>query len=376
MKPAPTLNQKRMVRYVLQGVALGALATVLVIALTAREDTFEQLRKFSPLYLVLLFAMVVTAWCCNGARVWLMCRAAGHGLRYRQAIAVSLSTEFGIAATPAGVGGTVIRLTLLRQAGVPLATAGSLLAADAAVDVVFFGIIAPFAVYVLLKDGLLSQLLEEPSGLDALLAFAGLAAIVFGLVVLIRTKGFRRLVERAASATAFGRRRRLSARIRHVRMTAGRTVRRMLSSLSFLWRYRKGALLANLSIASVQWSCRYMLLPIILLSLGTNVSPLPLFLVQGILFGISLLVVAPGGGGSVEVLTAVILPGFFPPEMVGVVGVVVLVWRFFTYHLYILGGGTMFFYVCHRLHRLFPAGTEHIVPVDPRTAGAGVPGMK
>ncbi|BET65229.1 flippase-like domain-containing protein [Opitutales bacterium ASA1] len=352
MSQAPRiLDQKRMLRYVLQGLALGGIASVLVVIFTTREETFERLSQFSLATLPLLFGMVLVAWACNGFRVWLMCRAAGHPLAYRQAIAVSLSTEFGIAATPAGVGGTIIRLGLLRQAGVPLTTAGSLLATDAAVDIVFFGLLAPFAIYVLLHEGLLARLFDSPSEIDALILLAVVLACFVSLLLLLRSSTFHRRLSRLLGATAFGRRRRLPGRHRLLRRQTSRSIRSMGTSLGFLWRHRKGALFANLVIASLQWCCRYMMLPVILWSFGHPVNPLPLFLVQGVLFGLSLLVVAPGGGGSVELLTAIVLPTFVPT---GLVGVVLIVWRFFTYHLYVLGGGAMFFYTCHHLHRLFP----------------------
>jgi uncharacterized membrane protein YbhN (UPF0104 family) len=98
-----------------------------------------------------------------------------------------------------------------------------------------------------------------------------------------------------------------------------------------------------------------MLLPVVLFSLGYPVNPLPLFLIQGILFGLSLLIVAPGGGGSVELLSAFVLPIFAPGSLTGII---VLVWRFFSYHLYLLVGGTAFFLTCHRLHRIFPQSGE------------------
>jgi len=357
MKRPTSLNQKKLLRYGLQGVALGALATVLVIVFTAREETLDHLRQFSPRYLFLMFGMVGTAWLCNATRIKIMCRAAGYRLTFRQSLAVSLATEFGVAATPAGVGGTVIRLSLLRQAGLPLAESGSLLAADAAIDLVFFLLLTPAAGYVLIKNGLLRQLTNEPTELDALFVLGALIALLVGAIMLLRTDAFHRALSRMAVATAFGRRRRLAARHRHLRITVSRSVRRVCASLIFLWKQRKGTLVLNLAIASVQWCCRYLLLPVILYSLGVAVNPLPLFLVQGILFGLSLLVVVPGGGGSVELLSALILPNFAPSH---VVGVVVLVWRFFTYHLYLLGGGTMFFYACHRLHRLFPQAPETV----------------
>ncbi len=345
MKPLSSLNRRRMRRYVVQGVALGAVASVLVVFFTSGAETLDHLRAFSPRWLPLLFGMVALAWCCNGARVWLMCRAAGHPLRYARALTVSLSSEFGIAATPAGVGGTVIRLALLRQAGVPLTTAGSLLAADAAVDLVFFALLAPFAGFILLRGGLLDRLLDSPTEMDALVVVLVLLATAALLIVLLRSRSFHRAVHRALAATRFGRTRRLPGRHRHLRITVGRSVRRVFASLAFLWRHRKGALLANLALASTQWCCRYLLLPMLLFAFGVSVNPLPLFLVQGLLFGVSLLVVAPGGGGSVELLSAIILPNLAPTA---VVGVVVVLWRFFTYHLYLLGGGLVFFYACQR----------------------------
>lgn len=63
---------------------------------------------------------------------------------------------------------------------------------------------------------------------------------------------------------------------------------------------------------------------------------LPLMLLQGCLFFISLLVVVPGGGGSVELLSGAVLPLFAP---VALVGPAVLLWRVATYHLYVLAGG-------------------------------------
>lgn len=351
MKRGPAIDGRKMLRYVLQGVALGALATIVVLVFTLREGTWQHLRDFSPRVLPLLFGMVFVAWFCNGARVWLMCRAVDHPLKFRQAIAVSLSSEFGIAATPAGLGGTVLRLTLLRQAGVPLTTSGSLLATDAAVDMIFFGLLTPFAIYFLLHDGILQTISGSAGRLGALAGLAVVFAAILGLILLLRSRGFHRLLARAAGATAWGRRHRLVARHRHLRISARRSLRRILDSFSFLWRQRKGALLLNFVFASLQWTCRYMLLPVILMSLGCDVNPLPLFLAQGFLFALSLLVVAPGGGGSVELLTAIILPSVAPAH---IIGVVVLVWRFFSYHLYILGGGAVFFYVCHRMQRLFP----------------------
>jgi uncharacterized protein (TIRG00374 family) len=329
-----------MLRWVLQGVALAGVATVAVFLLTVRAETWAHLRDFNPLWIPVLVAMVFVAWACNGARVWVFCRALGHPLTYRTALQASLSQEFGVAATPAGIGGAVIRLTLLKRAGVPVAHGGSMLASDAAIDVLFFALLAPFAAWVMLHDALFSRLLERIDGRAVLPVFAGAVIGVAALVVLLRCAWFHRMIERLAGATPFGRSRRLPARHRFLRRAAARTLRRMREALTLLWGRRKSALVVNFLLASVQWTCRYSLLPLILWAVHTPVNPVPLFLAQGLLFMLSMLVVVPGGGGAVEVLAALILPAFVP---VALVGAVLLLWRLLTFHLYLIGGGTAFF---------------------------------
>ena len=131
---------------------------------------------------------------------------------------------------------------------------------------------------------------------------------------------------------------------------------------SFFASEARGALLASFGVASLQWLCRYGVLPLLVLAFAPARNPLPLLAVQGFIFSFSLLLVAPGGGGGVEVITALVLQHFVP---VSAVGVVLLLWRFYTFHLYLLGGGVAFFFTCSRLARLFPKGEES-------GAGAGV----
>ncbi len=340
MKPPVHIDPKRMLRWVLQGVALAGVATAVVFFFTVRPETWAHLRDFNPWWVPLLMSLIFIAWACNGARVWLFCRALGHPLRYRTALQASMSQEFGVAATPAGIGGAVIRLSLLKRAGVPVAHGGSMLASDAALDVLFFALLAPFAAWVLLHDAIFARLLER---LDSRVVLPGFLAALAGaalLVVLLRSAWFHRLVERLAGATHFGRSKRLPARHRFLRRATARTLRRMREALALLWGRRKSALVLNFLLAAVQWTCRYSLLPLILWAMHSPVNPVPLFLAQGLLFMLSMLVVVPGGGGAVEVLAALILPAFVP---VALVGTVVLLWRLMTFYLYLIGGGTAFF---------------------------------
>ena len=246
----------------------------------------------------------------------------------------------------------MLRLALLRQANIPLTKGGSMLAADVAVDLAFFSLITPAAVFVILKDPAFGGLLEEADNLHVIGAHGrgdpdhgrpDLPGHPPGLC--------NGSCNASAGRSAYGRHKRWPARILSIRWSFARSYRRVITSLRFIFLRRKGALFLDFLLASVQWCCRYSLLPLVLVAFGTTANPLPLFLVQGILFSLSLLIVLPGGGGSVEVFAGIILPQFAP---VALVGVILMTWRFFSYHLYLLGGGFVFFWTCSRLNRIFP----------------------
>jgi uncharacterized protein (TIRG00374 family) len=355
MKTSRTLNRRSLTRYLLQAVTLGAIASVGVFLFTVREDSWEQIKQFHWPVLPVLFGAVFLAWICNGGRILILSRALGYNLKFRQAIAVSMSAEFGIAATPAGVGGTVLRLALLRQANIPLTKGGSMLAADVAVDLAFFALITPIAIFVILKDPFFGGLLQEADDLHVIGAISAVVLITAGLFFLVSRPATQRAMQLRAGSFAYGRRKRWPARIRSVRWAASRSTRRIITSLRFIFLRRKGALIIDLFFASIQWCCRYSLLPLVLYAFGTTTNPFPLFLIQGILFSLSLVIVLPGGGGSVEIFAGIILPQF---TSLALVGVVLMTWRFFSYHLYLLGGGLVFFWTCSRLNRVFPQRAE------------------
>jgi glycosyltransferase 2 family protein len=341
----------RYLRLGLQGAVLCVLAAILVLYFTVKPETWNYLSSFDKRFAPVIIGAVVIAWFCNGGRIYVNARALGHRLSFVQSICVSLSMEFGIAASPAGMGGAAIRMYLLKKARVPLTTSASMMTADAAVDLVFFGILTPVAVYYLLRDRNLEGLFAEVSAWQILLG-TGLVVGAAGLIVMFFLSGlWERVIHAIADATPFGRRRRWPGRFRAFRSELRRSMRRSWLITRFLFRKRRWTLLANFGLASIQWLCRYGVLPLILLAFGTPENPFPLVVIQGFLFLFAMLMFLPGGGGGVEVATAFILGYFVPVPMVGIV---LLFWRFATYHLYLIGGGALFFYVNGHLDRIFP----------------------
>ncbi|HEQ60020.1 MAG TPA: flippase-like domain-containing protein [Firmicutes bacterium] len=278
---------------------------------------------------------MITAWFCNGLRLKLLAGSLGYRLSLWRSTQVTLCGEFGIGATPAGSGMVAIRVFLMRRLGVSPGTTLSMMATDAAMDVAVFVLVVPFALWAIIQEesGI-------PAGLGRSLLLLAIIVIAGVLAVWAWRRSDRRLDR--ISSTPFSRlprwRRRLRARRRLLRRRFAHSVQEFRIGLRTLLKLRRPTLVAVFLVAIVQWSCRYGVLPVLLWGLGHPVSPLPLFVLQGLLFMLALALVVPGGSGGVELAFAVVMAPVIPKELLGVV----VLWRFFTYHLYILGGGLLF----------------------------------
>lgn len=340
MTTRPPISFGRLVRYAIQGTALGLVIATIVLLLTVNRDTVRELRSVPWRYLPLLFGLVGCAWTAAGARIWLLTRSLGYRLGFRRSVAIAVAAEFGVAASPAGMGGTVVRLTLMKRVGIPLMSGTSLLAADVTLDVLFFAGLVPFALWIVVRDPAWREMLANMHTLPLFAFIASVASLTALSVFLVRSHRWMRTVSAASGRSALGRRLRLPARVRKARSVLLRTARKVLHDGRHLFRHRKGVLLAGLALAAIQWTCRYGILPLLLFAFHSGKNPLPLMLIQGFLFTFSLMLVIPGGGGGIEILTTAVLAYFVPGH---VVGVILVLWRFFTYHLSLLVGGPVFF---------------------------------
>lgn len=337
--------------FALKSLALTFLAGLAVTFHSWDASTLNFIRTFNPLWFGALAGMAVIAWTCNAGRTWLLTRTLGHPLSFLQSIGITLSMEFAIAATPGGVGGVMTRFALQKRAGIPLSTSSTMLAADITADILYFSTIAPIAIFGFLRFipfHTLSRNLHLTEGLIILLF--GLALLLFLAFWMSHPTTFR-WTRKSVRHGPFGRRFRLAARLHHARRRIREGLGKMRRNIGFLWRRGKGAFLLLLLLSTLQLSCRYGILPVVLLALGHPGPVFPLVILQGALFMLGLIVVLPGGGGTVELVSSLILPLFVPPALIGPA---LLLWRFFTYHFYLLAGGLTFFFVLQHRHRLFP----------------------
>ncbi|MDD4871676.1 MAG: flippase-like domain-containing protein, partial [Kiritimatiellae bacterium] len=264
-----------------------------------------------------------------------------------------LAAEFGVAATPGGVGGTIIRLVFMKKSGVPIMTGASILTSDAVLDVSFFIILIPFALIVMGRDPSWNVVMDELRNIPLGIIIAGVILLVLSAVILFRKGGrWARGIEGMLKHIKMARKRRLAGRLRFLRWKTRNALVRILATTKFMFQQHVLALTVAFVLTGIQWLCRYGILPVILMAFSGVQNILPLLVMQGLFLVLSFVILLPGGGGTVEMITTLVLRQFVP---ISAVGIVLILWRFFTYHLYLLMGGTVFFLTWGNLERILPS---------------------
>lgn len=346
------LNSKTLIRYALKATAFGFVVMGVVLFFTISPETAEKVKSFPLKLIPVILLLVLGSWFCSGARLWVLSRCMGYKMTLFQGLVAGLAAEFGVASTPGGVGGTVIRLVFMKRGGVPMTCGASILTADAVLDVSFFVILIPFALVIMGGDQAWTVVMEELRKVPVGVMVATVVLLLAALVLLFRKGGhLSRWIENRLEHFQFAIKRRLPSRMRYARWKTRNALARVMTTTKFMFQRHVLALLAAFVLTAFQWLCRYGILPVILLAFSDSVSLLPLLVMQGLFLVLSFMLLLPGGGGVIEVITTLVLRQFVP---VSTVGLVLIIWRFFTYYLYLLVGGAVFFMTWGNLDRIFP----------------------
>lgn len=333
---------------------LAALAGgVAVLLFTYEPGALAALDRLGAPLALSLLALVLTAWAAAALRLILLTRALGQALAPRRAATTALAAEFGASASPAGVGGVAVRIALLRSYGVPIAESAAVAGADFAVEatsgfLIGFGILL-FALVRPDSRAVLDELVTGEAARRASLPLLAAVAVLVAIGLALRWSARRRTVEGAAtggaasggaaSGGATGRGAAGGGRLARLWSRSRGSMEAFRVRLAVLRRHPRTLVLCLL-LAGTQISARYSVLPVLVWAFTGDASPFLLFLVQGTVMAISQILVAPGGGGSVELGAGALLPSFLPSHLTGIV---VILWRLFTYHLNLIVGGAAFF---------------------------------
>lgn len=248
-------------------VALSLLAGIAVALAYGGLDAFTRMRQLPLWPLIAGLAMIALGWQVNAARLRVLARGLGARLTQRAAVPLVMTAEFSAAATPAGAGGLLTYVHLLKRRGLAATQATALYTIDQLLDLVFFLTLLPLLAALLAAGYAPVQLRHQL----ALLALALLGGLALAGLLLLRYRPMLLFAGRVACLLRV-------SRARRVRLARGFVrYRRGIRLILALPRRR---LLAVYALCAAHWLLRYSVLYVLAAGAGANISWAALILVQ------------------------------------------------------------------------------------------------
>jgi uncharacterized protein (TIRG00374 family) len=288
--------------------------------------TLAQLRDLPLTLWVTILSMIVFAWNVNAGRLRLLLGGIARPMGQAQAFGTVVATEFAICATPAGTGGPVTLVVLLKRHGLSAAQGIALYAVDQLMDMLFFGTaLAALGIYWLLV----------PAQVHAAWQLAPLAALLgAGLVVVVLLTRFHRGALLAALFVL----RKLHVKRKRRRRFA-RWVAEFRGGLTLVGGFSKLRLLGVYALCVVHWLLRYSVLYVVVRGLGAQIEWAYSFLVQMLSLTVGQFTFLPGGSGGAELSATALLTPYLGAATAAAG---VLAWRFATFYWYLIAGAPVF----------------------------------
>lgn len=308
-------------------VVLGLVLGLSVALLYGGSGLFHRLAAFPLSLLCVVLAMIFVGWNFNAGRMRLMLGGIGKPMAHGRALATVMATEFAICVTPAGSGGFLTYVYLLKRHGAPATAAAAMYATDIMMDVLVFSaalIVITLAFFI------------QPEQLHIGWEIAMLAGLLAGFVSLAwaGAKHYRPVMLWVGKHIL---NRRVSATNRR-RLTRG--LLRFRQALHLVLGFSRMRLSAIFMMCLGHWVLRYSVLYVIIEGLDRHVYWPYIFLVQMLALTAGHFTMLPGGSGGVELsFTALLAPVLDHPTL----GAVLLMWRFTTYYWYLIAGAPAFF---------------------------------
>lgn len=319
-------NLKRAIRI---SATVISITLLLILVFTLEKKTFQALTGIKPLFVFGLFLLWGIFVYIDGVRLMLLTRAGGTPISVRRAVEINLIGYFFAAVTPFQTGGFPFQLILMRKDNI---SPGRAMAYLTLRGVSIYGpiyVVAPFLLIMIMqttKSGIVDLLLNYLVVMVTL--FITIAVFSF-----MKPEHTETLVEKIKP--------RVPKKLAGLLDMAVAEIKEFRLSLLLMRRNRgHGNLYLMIITSSLLALLVYLFIaPAVLYSLGADAfNPIHAMGIQVVLMALLLFVPTPGAGGIAE-MGGVALFALVTPKYL--LGLFVILWRFFTFYLSAIVGGIL-----------------------------------
>lgn len=307
------------------------LTIIVIMTLTLDRETWKALRQFRVPFFIVCIALWVLYIYMDGLRVQILSAALGRRVSIRTAIAVITSGLFLAAVTPFQTGGLPVQLYILKKEGISLGKGSVILLFRGILELFIFIFVVPliYAHYRGLLTGNITQALMR----YLLIIYA--VSMVLLLILLLKPSMLKRLLYRFYF---FLKRRRVVKSRKLLRFFRRIFIEAADFRYSLRLYFSKKILMLLLAFAVtvISYLALFLIAPMMLYGLGVQAPILEAIYLQLILKFLLFFVPTPGASGVSEAAFVSLFKRIAP---VNLLGVYVVLWRFFTFYIGATVGG-------------------------------------
>ncbi len=319
--------------------SISFLSLILIFAYVWNRQTMDLILGMKMEYVICALLLHLLSFVVWGMRTAFMARSIGYDVKIMDSIEIVASSGFLASITPSSAGGEPLRMHLLSKRYMPLGKATAVVVTERLLDAIVILTASPIAVYFL--RGRINNL-----GLDILL-LSGIG-IIFAVVFLVgySIKSPQKLINLIYMFSNFFSQ--YTGKTKLIEDISKRIERDALHfsecSHTFLKHEGRKGLFYGMIFTILFWILEFLLIPVLLLGLGSKPFILYAFATQVLLFILLVVPATPGSSGIAEFGATTLFSTFVPIYMLGVL---VVIWRAFTFYINLLIGGVVSFKILH-----------------------------
>ncbi len=300
------------------GVLLSIVTIYAIFKFTETSVTWDAIANLNTVYLGIAFLFQVAFWLLWALRLCRISLYTGFRISYFYSLKIALASMFVAAITPSSAGGEPVRIKMLSEKNVPIGISTFVVLTERILDSIFFSISLPV---FLIFTGFLTEF-----GLQVTVIFV-IVLFSFLYILYLILKGERSVIRFSRIIARVFRKKNLEEKVSWELKNFRNGTLQLLS--------RPGYLAYLFFLTTLMWSIGFMIPSFILLSMRSDPEFLLSYTSQLIIVIISLIPITPGGSGLVEATMAYLYSNFVP---ISILGSLLAIWRFITYHLNIIVG--------------------------------------
>jgi uncharacterized protein (TIRG00374 family) len=314
--------------------ALSITAALFVFFRNFNEDTLENLLKVRVEYLLIAIIMVFILWIIEGLRIRLLVSTFSNqkNISLFEAMQIYLLTFFFASVTPLAAGEWPAHIYALSRHGLSLGESSAVTVTRSFLTRFLFTVTA-ISFLIIFRSRLVPTFLNR---VFIYAVFVSVFTLLGLLFILWKPMSLSWVLQKIGSFAwgkyIFSR----NPKWQKIYPFLGQELRDFLYSTRSLNRFKIGNLIIISLLSVAFWLCFFSIAPVILLGLNKPAPYLQSLVWQVVIQMIIVYIPIPGGSGVAELSLASLFAYFVPPS---VLGIFVMVWRFFTYYVLLFFGG-------------------------------------